>query len=521
MVTPASSGGEGEMDLRKCFYKAVILFSLCIGAAMAQQPSLTIYNQNFAVVRQPITLDLKQGTSQANITDITMHVEPDSVILRDPTGKNKLQILEQNYRADPISQGLLLSLYEGKEIEFLIRGIEGKPDRTVRGKIIRSGYVPHQSGMQRYGSNYTLSQMAYASPQSGSGQPIVEVDKQLRFTLPGEPLFPSLTDDSILKPTLNWTLQSDRAGKINAELSYVTGGMSWEADYNLLSPTDGDTVDVVGWITMDNQTGKTFENAQIKLMAGDVNKIQQRTDQILPEDSRAVSSFLSQSSVSEKAFEEFHLYTLNRPATLHDRETKQVEFLRAEGVKAERLYVYDGVKIDRNRYRGYPAENLRNDREYGTQSNPKIWVMKEIKNSKENHLGMPLPKGRTRFYRKGDDGQLEFTGENIIDHTPKDELIRVYTGDAFDIVGERRRTDYRIDANRNWLDETFEIKLRNHKEKDAVEIRVVEHLYRWINWEIVEKSDTFLKTESQTVEFRVQVPPGGEKTITYKVHYTW
>jgi hypothetical protein len=147
--------------------------------------------------------------------------------------------------------------------------------------------------------------------------------------------------------------------------------------------------------------------------------------------------------------------------------------------------------------------------------------MKEIRNSKGNRLGMPLPKGRMRFYRKGDDGQLEFTGENTIDHTPKDELIRVYTGDAFDIVGERRRTDYRIDTNRNWLDETFEIKLRNHKEKDAVEIRVVEHLYRWINWEIVEKSDTFLKTESQTMEFRVQVPPGGEKTITYKVHYTW
>jgi hypothetical protein len=499
------------MGKRRCLTKAVIILFLGIGAAMAQQPSLTIYNQNFAVVRQPITLDLKQGTSQASITDITMHAEPDSVILRDPTGKRTLQILEQNYRADPVSQGLLLSLYEGKEIDFLVRGTgpEAKPDRIVRGKVIRSGYIPPQSGR---------------SNSAGMGQPIIEVDKQLRFSLPGEPLFPSLTDDSILKPTLNWTLQSDRAGKLNAELGYVTGGMSWEADYNVLSPTESDTVDVIGWITMDNQTGKTFEHAQIKLMAGDVSKIQPNVVTRSGGNEYRGSVVWNEGSapVSEKAFEEYHLYMLNRSATLHDRETKQVEFLRAVGAKAERIYIYDGAKIDLNRYRGYPAENLRNDRDYGTQSNPKIWVMKEIKNSKENHLGIPLPKGRVRFYRKDDDGQLQFTGENTIDHTPKDELIRVYTGDAFDIVGERRRTDFRLDPSLNrWLDESFEIKLRNRKEKDAVEIRIVEHLYRWNNWEIVAKSDVFLKTDSQTIEFRVQIPPGGEKTITYKVHYSW
>jgi len=272
---------------------------------------------------------------------------------------------------------------------------------------------------------------------------------------------------------------------------------------------------------MDNQTGKTFENARIKLMAGDVSKIQpDRQDGNSFRGLIMKSEFVALPVVSEKAFDEYHLYTLSRPATLHDRETKQVEFLRAEGAKAERLYIYDGAKIDRNRYSGF-SEGLRNDRDYGTQSNPKIWVMKEIKNSKENHLGIPLPKGRMRFYRKGDDGQLEFTGENTIDHTPKDETIRVFTGDAFDIVGERRRIDYKIDINGHWLDESFEIKLRNHKEKDPAEIRVVEHLYRWTSWGIAEKSDTFLKTDSQTIEFRVQIPAGGEKTISYKAHYTW
>jgi hypothetical protein len=505
------------MGMKECIRVFAIVLCMSVGLAHAQN-SLTIYNQNFAVVRQPLELDLKAGSSNVSVTDITMHVEADSVILRDPTGKRTLQILEQNYRADPISQGLLLSLNEGKEIDFLVKGTEGKPDQIIRGKIVRSGYIPHQSGMQRYGSQYAASQMAYA--QGASGEPIIEVDRKLRFSLPGQPLFPALADDTILKPTLSWTLQSDRSGKVKAELSYVTGGMSWEADYSMLAPTDGNTVDVIGWVTMDNQTGKTFENTQIKLMAGDVSKIQ-------PEiriRSEAVGGSLASGAaapVSEKAFEEYHLYTLSRPTTLHDRETKQVEFLRAAGARAERLYVYDGAKIDQNRYRNYDLASLRNNRDYGTESNPKIWVMKEIKNSKENHLGIPLPKGRMRFYRKDDDGQLEFTGENNIDHTSKDEIIRVYTGDAFDLVGERRRINYQIDMARNWLDESFEIKLRNHKEKDSVEIRVVEHLYRWINWDIVEKSDAFLKTDSQTIEFRVQIPAGGEKTVTYKAHYTW
>ncbi|MCL5278420.1 MAG: hypothetical protein M1376_00755 [Planctomycetes bacterium] len=162
----------------------------------------------------------------------------------------------------------------------------------------------------------------------------------------------------------------------------------------------------------------------------------------------------------------------SRPTTLHDRETKQVEFLRADGAQTQRLYVYDGAKIDQNRYRNWSYDNIRQDRDYGTQSNPKVWVMKEFQNTKANHLGMPLPRGRVRFYQRDDDGKLEFIGENTIDHTPRDETVRVYTGDAFDLVGERRRTDYQIDAMRLWLDESFEIKVRNRKESGGAETYV-------------------------------------------------
>ena len=485
---------------------------LCFAADETAAPSLTIYNQNFAVVRQEIPLDLKAGTTSVRVTDITMHLEPDSVILRDPSGKRPLQVLEQNYRADPLSEALLLSLYEGKTIDFLVQ--RGDKQEVVPGKIIRSGYVPHNP-MAIYGQ-YDQSQMAQA------GQPIIEMDGKVRFGLPGTPLFPALADDAILKPTLQWLLASDKAGPLRAEFSYVTGGLTWEADYNIVAPEKGDLVDIVGWVTMDNQSGKDFENARIKLMAGDVNKIQpgREFDRLQQYAALGGVGGAMAPPVTEKTFDEYHLYTLARSTTLHDGETKQVEFVRAANVATRQVYIYDGFMVDPNRYRGWNQETIRNNSEYGTESNPKIWVMREFVNSEANHLGMPLPKGRVRFYRRNDDGQMEFTGENVIDHTPRDEKIRVYTGNAFDLAGERRRTEYKLDMNKHMLDESFEIKVRNHK-REPVDIRVVEHLYRWMTWDVPTHSDPFNKTDSKTIEFPVTVAPDGEKTITYTAHYSW
>ncbi len=491
--------------------------AVCFAADDSSAPSLTIYNQNFAVIRQEIPLDLKAGTTSVRFTDITMHLEPDSVILRDPSGKRPVQVLEQNYRADPVSESLLLSLYEGKTIDFLVQ--RGDKQEVVPGKIIRSFYVSHNSwAMNRYGQQYYQGQMAYAQGE----QPIIEMDGKVRFGLPGTPIFPALADDTILKPTLQWLLASDKAGPLRAEFSYVTGGFSWEADYNIVAPEKGDAVDVIGWVTMDNQSGKDFENARIKLMAGDVNKIQpgQENRLLMYESMGGVASRVMAPPVSEKAFDEYHLYTLARSTTLHDRETKQVEFVRAASVATKQLYIYDGAKIDPNRYGGWNIETIRNNAEYGTESNPKIWVMREFSNSETNHLGMPLPKGRVRFYRRNDDGQMEFTGENVIDHTPRNETVRVYTGNAFDLAGERRRTDYKLDLNKHMVDESFEIKVRNHK-KEPVDVRVVEHLYRWVTWDVSAHSDSFKKIDSKTIEFPVTIAPDEEKTITYTAHYTW
>jgi len=496
---------------------SLALATAALALHASAQPALTIYNQNFAVVRELVPLDLKAGVNQVVFSGATVHLEPDSVVLRDPAGKVALRVLEQNYRADTISPGLLLSLYEGKTLDFVSRDQNGK-EFTVKGKVIRSGYVPNFSGARQYGQNFYQQQQMM---QQAAGTPIVEVDGKLRFSLPGEPQFPALTDDSILKPQLTWELAADKPAKFDAELSYVTGGMSWDASYNLIAPEKGETLDLIGWVTIDNQSGKQFDNATVKLMAGDVSKLQ--PDQ--PMAFAAMKAMRSEvdaigGAVTEKAFDEFHLYALPRPTTLHNRETKQVEFIRATGVKAKTLYIYNGAAIGQQ-YRGWNMENIRNNRDYGTQSNPKVWVYREFKNSEDNGLGLPLPKGRTRFYRRDDaDGRLEFTGENTIDHTPKNELVRIYTGDAFDVVGERKRTDFVLTSRQDQLEEEFEIHLHNRK-TEPVEVRVTEKLYRWVNWQIVSNTQDFVKTEAQDIEFRVTVPADGETVVKYRVRYDW
>ena len=495
-----------------------------VAAAQGTSPqggqALTIYNQNFAVVRDRVALDLKEGVNDVQFVGVTTHLEPDSVVLRDPAGQVQLAVLEQNYRADTISQGLLLSRYEGKEIDFVVMNQQGE-ERIVRGKVIRSGYQPNHGAMNRFGQQFTMRQQALGDWSNGAGSPIVEVDGKLRFTLPGQPLFPALTDDSILMPTLHWRLHAPAAAKLTAELSYVTGGMSWEASYNLVAPEKSDVMDVVGWITIDNQCGKAFPDATIKLMAGDVKKLQPGEggmDEMEMYSLGAARSAMAP-QVTEKAFDEFHLYSLPLPTTLRDRQQKQVEFVRAANVKTQTLYVYNGAAL--GPYRGWNAEMIRNNPDYGTQSNGKVWVMREFKNSKDNGLGIPLPRGKTRFYRRDDaDGRLEFTGENVIDHTPKDELVRVHTGDAFDVVGERKRTDFRVSNDSKQMEEAFEIRVRNQKDT-AVEVRVFERLYRWVNWQVIQKSHEFVKLDAQSIEYRVQVPPAGETVVTYRVRYDW
>ena len=458
-----------------------LLLLAAASVSFAADPALTIYNGGYAVVRETLPIDLKAGVNQVSFAGVTAQVEADSVILRDIKGIAEFQILEQSYRNDPVSQAMLLSLFEGKTLEF-VRLETNKPDRVVTGKVVRSGFVP--------GGRYV--------------EPIIEVDGKLQFSLPGSPLFPSLGNDNVLKPTLNWKLNSASSGKINAEVAYLSNGFTWEASYNLVATDKSDLLDVVGWVTMNNQSGMTFTEAKIKLMAGDVNRAQPEYPRVARAMAMNALTISADKVVTEKSFDEFHLYTLGNPATLRDKETKQVEFVRASGVKAERLYVFDGA--DQNRE--------------GSDSPGKVQVYREFKNSEVNKLGMALPKGKVRFYTQDGDRQLEFVGENRIDHTPKDEVIRVLTGNSFDLVGEHRMTNNTEDGANRLATQSFEIKVRNRK-KEPVEIHVVEHAARGGNWTLTAQSQPHEKKDAQTFEFRVPLQPDEEKVITYTIRYTW
>ena len=489
---------------RRC---AVICLLLCAAGwcqqTSVQAPSLTIYNQNFALVREFVPLQLNAGVNQLSFDGATSFVEPDSVVLRDPSGRVRLSILEQNYRTDIASQQNLLRAYEGKEIEFQIA-----PGKIVRGRVIRAGGAVY-GGNGCYGGNCGYS-----------GETIVEIDGKIQFGLPGTPIFPALQNEALLTPSLNWLLQSDRTAQLDAEISYITSGMSWEASYNVVAPENGDLVDIIGWITLENHSGHTFEKARLQLMAGEVNKIapQEARDMMKSYAQAANADLAFQPAATEKAFDEYHLYTLERPSTVESGETKQVEFLRGSAVPSKRIYVYEGYLL---------PEYLRSNWEYqfqqpslGMTSNKQVYIMREFRNSAADHLGIPLPKGRMRFYRRDSDGSLQFVGENVISHTPKDELVRVYTGNAFDITAERTRTDFHVDSGQRYIDESYQIKLRNHK-KEAVEVRVVEHMYRCDNWTITAKSTGYVKKDSHTVEFTASIPPDGGQMVTYGVHYTW
>jgi hypothetical protein len=383
--------------------------------------------------------------------------------------------------------------------------------QIVQGKIIRAGF--HLDAERTFDGQMTSGQNA---------PPLIEVNGKMQFQLPGVPLFPAETDGLLLKPTLRWQILAEKPERFTAELSYITGGMDWEATYNVVAPENTDTTaeekaDVLGWVTIHNQSGTDFPQAKIKLMAGDVAKIQQSQGFGMARAPVQMAAPYPSPQVTQKAFDDFHLYDLGRTVALRDGEMKQVQFIDAANVGMQRSYMYDGASQVQPTYYG----NVNQDRNFGLDDgNTKVFIVEEIKNSEANHLGMPLPAGRLRFYRRDTGGQVEFIGESTINHTPTEDTVKVVTGSAFDVKGSRRQTDFHIDFNNRVVEESFEVKVTNQKEQ-PVKVGVVEHLYRGSNWEITAKSLDYEKRDSRTIEFPLEVPAKAESTLTYTVRYTW
>lgn len=469
------------------------------GTLLSAGPAITVYNQNFGVVRDSVPLLLSAGITEASYSGVTAQLEPESVVLRDPSGQVALSILEQSYRGDPVDQMRLLQMFTGRTIHFLKQ--VGEEEVVMEGRIIRA---PAQM----------MAKNRHGGVMQKTLEPIIEVEGQLMTQLPGTPLFPSLGDDSVLEPTLSWKLFADEAATLDAELSYVTGGLSWKADYNMVLPESGDQMSLTGWVSIENQTGTSFRDARLKLIAGDVNKVQEADRYAKAYAMEMVAARAGGApEVEARKFDEFHMYSLPLATTLRDQETKQVEFVRAAAVPTRKLYVYNGSGA---RYYG----GMNTNQGYGQNTQPDVAIYREFKNSEANGLGVALPAGRTRFYRMDVDGQLEFTGENTIDHTPRNETVRVYLGNAFDLVGERKQTEFYRHPSRDLIRESFEIELRNRSE-ESVTVQIVEPLYRGTNWSIRDASQEFVKTDAQTVEFPLTVGPDGTGTVRYTVEYTW
>jgi hypothetical protein len=335
--------------------------------------------------------------------------------------------------------------------------------------------------------------------------------------------FPQLPGGLISRPTLVWNVSAAKTGPHRMRVTYQSGGMTWWADYNVTFSEGKDAnsgvLDFGAWVSIINQSGAGYPGAKLKLIAGDVHRAPQ-PGRVMPM-MRAMAGAAGEAApkgFEEKGFFEYHLYTLGRPTTLPDNSTKQIElFPTARNVPCERVLVYYGLPQE---FRGF-FPNPVEDRNFGTQSNKKVDIYLRFKNDKEHGMGMPLPSGRIRVSKLDPaDKSLEFIGEDVIDHTPKDEEVLIKMGSAFDVVGERKQVDFRIDTRAHTMDETIEIKVRNHKQ-EPVKVIAKENLFRWTGWQITEKTHDFEKVDARTIQFPVTVPKDGEATIRYTVHYTW
>ncbi len=471
---------------------------------------LTVYNQDFALVKEERVMDLKNGINELMLQDVAAQIDPTSVHFKSLTDPLGTYVIEQNYDYDLVNTNKLLEKYIGKDVQ-LEQVTDGKRE-IVDGTLLSTGQtrVPRNQ-WQNYG---------YNNPYYSSGGTVVKINDKIYINPSGTFILPKLSEGLILKPTLDWTVSAKKEGQHQTELSYITNGINWNADYVIVTDKDDKTLDLTGWVTLDNRSGVAYANAKLKLMAGDVHLVNPPQPIYLANYALGASRSAEaiQPQFQEKRFADYHLYTLQRPATILDNQTKQIELNHGENVPFQKIYMYDGAQLQGNWWE-YNQYN-RTAPEYGTQSNKKVNVMVEFKNSEKNNLGMPLPAGKIRVYKKDEDGSQEFVGEDQIEHTPKDETVRIYTGNAFDVVGERKQTSFKMVASNRIYDESFEIRLRNHKNQD-VTVRVPEHLYRWSDWEITQKSQDFTKKDSKTIEFNVPVPKDGETVITYTVRYAW
>jgi hypothetical protein len=442
--------------------------------------ALTVYNSNLALVRDVRQLTLPGGTFNIRFMDVAATINPTTVHLRSLSDPAGLGVLEQNYEYDLLEPDKLLRKYVGREITLVRDRVENGTTRTEQVKALLLAY--NNGPVWKIGSEIVTG---------------LRVD-QFRF--------PELPDNLFSRPTLVWTLDNTGAARQKIEAAYLAGNMSWNADYVLTVGRDDRDAGLGGWVTLTNNSGTAFKNASLQLIAGDLHRapdqLRREADMVMESMAKAAAA----PAFAREAFSEYHLYTLQRRTSVNDRQTKQIAFLTSEHVPVEKRFVVEGQQFyyHNRQHPGSPIKDL-------------VKVYYRFKNDEKSGLGMPMPAGTVRVYQADSKGSVQFAGEDRIDHTPKDETLNVYTGNAFDVVCERKQVDFKA-LSSDVYEMEFEITLRNHKDS-AITVEVNEPVGG--DWQMLSSSHRWTKTEAWAVSFNVPVQRDSSAVLRYRIRARW
>lgn len=445
--------------MSQLFLASLLILGLAV-TTLADDVAITVYNQNLALVKEGRTLDLQKGVNRLNMIDVAAFIDPTSVHFR-LRSNDRVDLLEQNFQYDLVSADKVLQKYLGQTIDVVLKN----------GDVVSGTYLSSSSG-------YLVLQL------TGGAVRLINQQEMLTVTAP------KLPEGLIVVPTLQWLLSSDVAGKREAEVSYLTSNISWHAEYIALLDKDDKNLRLSGWVSLDNRSGKTYNDAKLKLVAGDINRVQQRP--LAKGMDERVMMAEAAPGFAEKAFFEYHLYTLGRPTTIANNETKQVSLFDPAATPITKIYRYDAF-----------------------QGGNDVKVLVTFKNSEAGGLGMPLPAGKVRLTKLDSDGSEEFLGEDLIDHKPRNENVELRVGNAFDIVAETAVVDSRRISDRV-REETIEVKLRNRK-TEAITINVRYNL--WGDWQILETNFEAVKKTAQLVEFNIPAKADTETVLRFRVRF--
>jgi hypothetical protein len=469
-------------------HKSAVLM-LCIAsslfAADDRAIKLTIYNSGNALIKDTRTLDLKAGVNLFRFTDVAATIDPTSVRFRSQTDP-AARIIEQNFEFDLVGSQKLLEKYIDRTIETMTRSGE-----LISGTLLSAERV----------------------------NIIIQTDAGLKI-LPTETLaairLTDLPEGLITKPTLVWQMLTEKGGTQNIQLDYLAEGITWEVAYNAVLSDDEKSLDIAGWATLTNHCGTTFPSADVTLISGSPSNDDDRTFASGVEYLRTISTLApttQRGNETAETFSEYHLYRLASPTTLAANQIKQIQQITATAVPVKKIYLYDGANVRFSYFGRY------SDPGFGRDENKKVNTILQLENRADHRLGIALPQGKVRLYKRDSDGSQEFIGEDRLPDTAVDERILLYMGDAFDLTGQRKQTNFKR-ISEHVFEESFAVTVKNHK-TEAVTITVIEKLYRSSDWRILESSQKYDKLNSRTIRFDVPLQGDEEKTITYRVRYTW